>query len=163
VRSRSGGHRSYQSLEEETVGLPEKFWPFLEVNLVTLINQNSIVVGVEMEDIYFTDQNRSQLENRILELAESVPVGDPNWPHSQQLYQFIDAWYDLGRYYAAHTDTVIGMEIVSEYVNFARLLRRLISDSTLDHKLRQQAEDRMRDLESAIDKVIFEAGSNLNN
>jgi hypothetical protein len=116
-----------------------------------------------MEDIYFTDQNRSQLENRILELAESVPVGDPNWPHSQQLYQFIDAWYDLGRYYAAHTDTVIGMEIVSEYVNFARLLRRLISDSTLDHKLRQQAEDRMRDLESAIDKVIFEAGSNLNN
>jgi len=116
-----------------------------------------------MEEIYSVDQDRSQIEARILELAESVPVGDSDWPHSQQLYQFIDAWYDLGRYYAAHTDTVIGVEVVSEYVNFARLLRRLMSDSTLEPKLRQQAEDQMRDLESGIDKVIFEAVSNLNN
>ena len=116
-----------------------------------------------MKDIYFTDQNRSQMEDRILELANSVPLEDANWPHTQQLDQFIDAWYDLGRYYAAHSDTVIGVEAVSEYVNFARLLRNLMSDGTLDTKLRQQAEDQMQALEGAIDEVVKEAVSNLNN
>jgi len=122
-----------------------------------------LIARVDMEDIFLTDQNRSQLEDRIIELAESVPVEDSNWPHSQQLDQFIDAWYDLGRYYAAHSDTVIGVEAVSEYVNFARLLRRLMCDSTLDPGLRQQAEDQMLALEGGMEKVIFEAVSNLNN
>jgi hypothetical protein len=115
-----------------------------------------------MEDIFFTDKNRSQMEDRILELANGVPVQDSDWPHSQELYQFIDAWYDLGRYYAAHSDTVIGVEASSEYVNFARLLRRIMCDSTLETAFRQQAEDQLLALEGGMDKVIFEAVSNLN-
>ncbi|MCI0550055.1 MAG: hypothetical protein L0287_03795 [Anaerolineae bacterium] len=120
-----------------------------------------------MEEINSTDQNRSQLEDRIFELAESVPVGasdsDLDWLYSQQLDQFIDAWWALAKYYEEHSDTEIGVEAVSEYVYYARILRRLMCDSTLDPKLRQQAEDQMSALDSYMDEVIKEAGTNLNN
>ena len=121
------------------------------------------IIGVDMEDIYFTDQNRSQMEDRIVALAESVLVEDSDWPHSQQLDEFIHAWYDLARFYAAHSDTIIGVEAVCEYVDFARLLRKLMGDSAMDAELRQQAEDQMFALEGGMEKVIFEAVSNLNN
>lgn len=120
-----------------------------------------------MEEIYSTGPDRSQLEDRIVELAESVPVGpsgsDLDWLYDQQLYEFIDVWWALARYYSENRDTVIGVEVVSEYVYYARLLRRLMCDSTLDPKLRQQAEDQMRDLDSGMDEVVKEAVSHLDN
>lgn len=120
-----------------------------------------------MEEIYSKDQNRSQLEGRIVELAESVPMGssdsDLDWLYSQQFDQFIDAWRALARYYAENTDTVISVEVVSEYVSYARLLTRLISDNTLEPKFRQQAEDQMSRLDWVMDEVIKEAVSHLNN
>ena len=120
-------------------------------------------VGVDMEEIYPVGQSRSQVEGRILELAESVPIEDSDWPYSQQLHEFVHAWWTLARYYTENEDAVIGVEVVSYYVDFARLLRGLISDSTLDPKLRQQAEDQMRGLDAGMDEVIKEAVSHLNN
>ena len=121
-----------------------------------------------MDEIWPTGQNRSQLETRIVELADLVPLGDTtlgevDWLFSQQLDEFIHAWWTLAKYYEEHSDTEIGIEAVSEYVNFARLLRRLMSNSTLDAKFRQQAEDQMSALDSFMDEVIKEAGTNLNN
>lgn len=115
-----------------------------------------------MEEIWPTGQSRSQVEARILELANSVPLDNSDWVSSEQFQEFIDAWWTLAKYYEINTDTVIGVEAMSEYIYFARLLRRMISDSILDPKLRQQAEDQMESLEACLDEVIKEAVSNLN-
>jgi hypothetical protein len=101
-------------------------------------------------------------------LANSVPIadataGDYDWLYSQELDQFIEAWWTLAKYYEINTDTVIGVEAMSEFVYYARLLKRIMCDSTLDPKLRQQAEDQMQALDACMDELIKEAVTNLNN
>lgn len=116
-----------------------------------------------MEEINAKGTDRSsEVENRIIELAHSVPIEDEEWLSSQQLHDFIHAWWLLARYYAKNNETVIGVEVISEYVDFARLLRKLMCDSTIDPKIRQQAEDNMVDLDGGIDEVFKEAISHLN-
>ena len=120
-----------------------------------------------MEEIYSTGHERKKLENRIVKLAESVPVGGSDselaWLYGQELDEFIDTWWTLAKYYEEHSDTEIGVEVVSEYVYYSRIFRRLICDVTLDPRIRQQAEDQMRDLDAGMDEVIKEAVSHLNN
>ena len=114
-----------------------------------------------MEENYYAD--RDQLEAYILELADSVPIDASEWTQSKELYKFIDAWHEFAKYYAKYTDTVMGIEALSEYVYFVRLLRKIMCDNALDARTRQQAEDQLSALESAMDDIIKEAGSNLNN
>jgi hypothetical protein len=121
-----------------------------------------------MEQIWPENQSRSSLEERIFELGESVPVGDPtagdiDWLYGQQLDDFIDAWYTLAKYYEISGDTVISVETISYYVDFSRLLRRLMCDNNIDPKHRQQAEDQLQGLDAMMDEVIKEAGTNRNN
>jgi hypothetical protein len=115
-----------------------------------------------MVEIYSKGMDRRELEKRILELARSVPVEDIEWLSSQQLYEFIGAWWALAKYYTENNDTVIGVELVSEFVNFERLLRRLMHDNTVDPEIRQRAEDQLLDLDAGIDEVFKEAISHLN-
>jgi hypothetical protein len=116
-----------------------------------------------MDEIWPEGKTRAELEERIFELANSIPLENSDWLYSEQLDQFIHAWYTLAKYYEVDNDTVIGVETVSEYVDFVRPLRRQMCDSTLDPNLRQQAEDKMSDLDAMMDEVIKEAVSHLNN
>src|SRR5215211_6816758 len=89
-------------------------WQIPRVNVKTSI-------GVAMEEIWPVGKSRGQLEERIFELANSVPLadataGDYDWLYSQELDQFIEAWWTLAKYYEINTDTVIGVEAMSEYV-----------------------------------------------
>ena len=115
-----------------------------------------------MEEIWPKGKTRAELEERIFELANNVPLEDVEWIHSEQLDQFIHAWYTLAKYYEINDDTVIGVEAVSQYVHYARLLRRVTSDGTIEPRHRQQAEDKLGDLEGMMDEVFREAVSHLN-
>jgi len=120
-----------------------------------------------MDEIWQEGKTRPQLENHIVDMANNVPVSDPktgnfDWLYSQQLTEFIDAWYALAKYYEISSDTVVSVEAISEYVSYTRLFRRLMSDDTLDEKHRQRAEEQLTDLDSHMDEIIKEAVSNLN-
>ena len=115
-----------------------------------------------MEDIWPTGQSHEQVEERVIELANLVPLDNSEWIYSQEFEQFLDAWWTLAKYYEINTDTVISVETMSEYVAYARLLQRIMHDSTLNSKYRQQAEDQMEVLDGCINEVIKEAVSNRN-
>ena len=121
-----------------------------------------------MNEIWPEGKTRRELENRIYELAEAVPVGDStkgefDWLFSHELDEFIEAWYTLAKYYEINPDTVIGVEVVSEYVSYARLFTRLMHDHSLEAKFRQQAQDQMSTLDAYMDELISQAVSKLSN
>ena len=115
-----------------------------------------------MDEIWPEGKTRVELEERIFELANSVPLENSDWLYSEQLDQFIEAWYTLAKYYEINSDTVIAVEAVSEYVSYARLLKRVMRDSTIEPRHRQQAEDQMSALDAYTDELIKQAVSNLN-
>ena len=51
-----------------------------------------------MEEIWPKGKTRAELEERIFELANNVPLEDVEWIYSEQLDQFIHAWYTLAKY-----------------------------------------------------------------
>jgi hypothetical protein len=124
--------------------------------------------GVGMDDIWPEGKKRGELEERIFELANGVPLGDStkgefDWLYSHELDQFLDAWYTLAKYYEINDDIEIGVEAVSDYVAFVRLFRRILSDGTFEQRHRQQAEDKLNELDGNMDELIKQAVTNLNN
>ncbi len=114
-----------------------------------------------MDGATINNPDRSQLEARILEAADSVPLLELGWLESQELDHFIGTWLDLASFYASHTDTVIGLEAIREYDSFIRLLRRIMCDGTEDAQRRKLAEEHLLELEAALGEVIKEAVTNL--
>ena len=121
-----------------------------------------------MDNIWPRGKKREELEERIFELANSVPVGDEtkgefDWLDSPELEEFFAAWYKLAKYYEINDDIEIGVEAVSYYVEFVRLFRRILANGMIEESVRQQAEDKLNELEGNMDELIKEAVSNLNN
>lgn len=116
-----------------------------------------------MDEMTIRGSNRSQMEVRIIESAENVPLLQIDWVNSQEFGYFIDTWIDLLTFYRLHTDTVIGLEAIGEYVSFMRLLRRLMSSDKVDASLRERAEEHLNTLEGVMEEIIVAAVSNLEN
>ena len=115
-----------------------------------------------MDEIRPKGKTRAELEERIFVLANSIPLEDLGWLYSEQLDQFVHAWYTLAKYYEINNDTLIGVEAVSAYVDYTRLLSRIMSDDAIEQGHRQQAQDKLSDLEAMMDEVFKEAVSHLN-
>lgn len=107
--------------------------------------------------------SREFWENRIDERANAIPLtSGPDWINSEEFSLFIDAWFSLSKFYERYTDTVIGVDAFSAYVDFTRLLRVLITDNTVDLAIREAAQERIGELEGVMSEVIKEAGTNFN-
>ena len=120
-----------------------------------------------MDDIWPQGKKRGELEERIYELANSVPVGNEmkgelDWLYSHELEEFLDAWYTLAKYYEINDDIEIGVEAVGYYVEFVRLFRRILSNDRIEQSHRQQSEDKLNELDGNMDELIKQAVSNLN-
>ncbi len=105
--------------------------------------------------------NKSYWEDRILERANSVPVMESQWFASREFLDFIDAWFDLARFFAFHGETTLGIEVVREYQDFMRLLRLQLLDKNNVEPLRTEIADRIIDLDGALEEIIKEAVTNL--
>jgi hypothetical protein len=114
------------------------------------------------KDLQAMDDNeeRDQLEERIIEASNLIDNMQPDWCNSKEWDLFIESWYQLAKYYETHTDSVIGIEVVREYSNFVRLLRKLLCDEKLDLEIRKQVEEKIIELEGRMDEIIKEAVTN---
>ncbi len=120
-------------------------------------------MGNNFEEIE-NNPSREYWEKRIAETADTIPLSlnPPDWVNSQELLSLVDSLYDIGSFYAYHhTDTVLDVEVVSAYVDFSRLLRHVVDDTTVDIAIREKAQERLEDFEGAMTKILFEAGANL--
>jgi hypothetical protein len=106
------------------------------------------------------NEERDQWEERIIEASNQVDNMQPDWFNSKEWDLFIEAWYNLSKYYETHTDTVIGIEVVREYSDLMRLLRRLLCDEKLNVEIRKQVEEKIIELEHPMDEIIKEAVTN---
>ncbi len=109
--------------------------------------------------------SRAELEKRIVALGEAVDLTKPNsgWLEDDNFRAFLDAWNSLKQFYGEHTDTIIGIEVLREYVDYARLLRRMLSDDNLSKEIRQKARDALEGLEYYIDEIIRSGVTNQEN
>ena len=106
------------------------------------------------------NEERDQWEERIIEASNQIDNMLPGWFNSAEWDLFIDAWYNLVKYYETHADTVIGIEAVREYHHLIRLLRRTLCDEKLSLDTRQQAEEKIAELEGWMDEIIKEVVTN---
>ena len=106
------------------------------------------------------NEERDQWEEQIIEASNQIDNMQPNWFNSTEWDLFIDAWYNLVKYYAEHADAVIGVEVVREYHDLMRLLRRIICDEKLGLDTRQQVKEKASELEGVMDEIIKEAVTN---
>ncbi len=106
---------------------------------------------------------RQQIEERIIKSSESVKVvSEPlgQWLNDKELVDFLDAWYELVRFYQEYEDTMLDIEIVREYAEFVQLLNQLLSDVRLDNQHRERARDVLEELEGSMNEIIKEAVTN---
>ena len=106
------------------------------------------------------NEERDRLEERIIEASNQIDNMQPDWFNSKEWDLFIESWYDLTKYYETHTDSVIGIEVVREYSDLMRLLRRLLCDEKLDLEIRKLVEEKIIELEGRMDEIIKEAVTN---
>jgi hypothetical protein len=106
------------------------------------------------------NEERDQWEERVIETSNQINNLQPDWFNSAEWDLFIEAWYKLAKYYETHTDTVIGIEVVREYSDLMRLLRRMVCDEKLSLEVRAQVEEKIIELESQMDEIIKEAVTN---
>jgi hypothetical protein len=106
------------------------------------------------------NEERDQWEERVIEASNEIDNMQPDWFNSAEWDLFIDAWYNLVKYYEEHADTVIGVEVVREYHDIMRLFRRTLWDEKLSLDTRQQIEDKITGLEVVMDEIIKEAVTN---
>jgi hypothetical protein len=103
--------------------------------------------------------DRALLEKQIMEKRWKVDISKPGglWVEDDEFEAFLDAWSDLASYYSSHADdTVIGVEVLREYVDFTRLLRRLVMNEEIDATRREKAMDDLEYLEARLEEIITE-------
>jgi hypothetical protein len=86
-----------------------------------------------------TEPDREMLERRMVDLA--VDASSVGWLRSQAYEAFMDAWRELRDYHAAHTDPVMDIELVREFLDLSRLLRELMLNDKLSAEAKAQAAD----------------------
>jgi hypothetical protein len=109
--------------------------------------------------------SRRDLEKRIVQTGEAIDLmkQDGSWLDDDEFRKFLDAWWDLNRFYEEHTDTVISIETIREYVDFVRLLRGMMVDDEIAKEFQQKAKDELEAIEYYMDEIIREGVSNLEN
>ena len=79
------------------------------------------------------------------------------WLEDEEFEEFLRAWKALASYYSSHADdTVIGVEVLREYVHFTRLLRRLVMNEDIDADRREKVLDDLEYLEFLLEEIIKE-------
>ena len=106
---------------------------------------------------------RLRIENMIERKSYSIDIIKPSagWLNDPEWDEFLDSWSELINYYASQGDTVIGPIALGVYVDFARILRKLLLSGELDEKQREQAEEGLISLDGSMDEVRKETRTNL--
>ncbi len=102
---------------------------------------------------------RTELEKRIMEKGEEIDVSKPDaaWLDDEAFEEFLSAWQDLVRYYASHADdTVIGVEVLREYLDYTRLLRKVLLYQDIDKERREKVNEAIISLEHILGEIIKE-------
>jgi hypothetical protein len=109
--------------------------------------------------------SRADLEKRIVENAAAVDLmkQGASWLDDDEFRAFLNSWRTLKRFYSEHTDTVISIEVLREYVDYTRLLRRIISEPESAEEIQVKAKDALEAIEYYIDEIIREGVTNLEN
>ena len=110
-----------------------------------------------------TSVARYSLERRIADLANEVPVETPpaNWVTGPDFDNFILSWLDLKEYYELNDDTVIGPEVISEFIRISRELRHIVVNSEQTPDTREHASEQLTGLELTVELTLWEATNNL--
>ena len=76
------------------------------------------------------------------------------------LREFFDAWRDLANYYGDNADTVIGVEVVREYLDKLNYFFVIWKEPHVDGECQEQSEEALQELESYMQDIIgyVEAG-----
>jgi hypothetical protein len=106
---------------------------------------------------------RLQLETAIEQTGRVIDVtkAELSWLDDPEWDVFLNACYDLVRYYAYQGDTVIGPLALGEFADFTRLLRKALLFDDLDKQRSSQAEEALISLEGWMDEVLKETMTNL--
>jgi hypothetical protein len=105
---------------------------------------------------------RTHWENQIIEASEKVPISvdSHDWVYGPELDHYMEAWSNLQKFHEENsTDKVIGPHIVSEFIAFSRLLRRIISNPQNPEQLRHDAEELADSLDVFAEQAIWAAGA----
>ncbi len=108
--------------------------------------------------------NRERLEQDIIQKGWAVDVSLVNakWLESESFQTFQQAWQKLVDYYTENADdSVIGVEVLKEYLDHTRILRKLICNPDLSTEDREKAEDNLISLENLLEGIITEVVSYL--
>jgi hypothetical protein len=107
-----------------------------------------------------TDQSiREALEKSIIDKSWQINISkrNPEWVHDPEVEVFLDAWYALRSYYAEHpNDTVIGVEVLKAYLDYTRLLRKILQNDEVEVGIRERAEEIIESLEGELEWIITE-------
>ena len=114
-----------------------------------------------MTNLTNAEQPREYWEKRTMQAYRVSTKGGENhsWITSKQFVDYISTWYDLKKYYELHNDPNLNVEVVSEYVEISRALRKIGSDMSIDANIRDNAQSQLRDLEIAVEEAAW-AGVN---
>jgi hypothetical protein len=109
--------------------------------------------------------SRKELEEQIVDNAEAVDLmkRDGSWLNDAEFAAFLKSWHDLKWFYTEQSDTVISIEVLREYVDYSRLLRRTATDDAIAREFQLLAEEALESLEYNVDEIIREGVTNLEN
>lgn len=101
---------------------------------------------------------RERLEKQIMEKAWKVnisPLREGGWLDDAEFEAFLNAWKALQVYYSTHaSDSVIGIEVLREYVSYTRLCRRLLLDDEIKAETKEKADEAIGYLEYLMEEII---------
>lgn len=166
---REVSHRTIDELVEERNRYRNGLQTIIEIQTGINEGKNETrdITSIARETMKLSSQayetTRYFWENKILEAADRVPIDSnkSDWIYRGEFDSFVDAWYDLKRFYESHVDAEIGVRVVIEYIAYTRLLRRIMLDNAVEEQIRADAKEKLEALESSAEYTLWEAGANI--
>ncbi len=98
---------------------------------------------------------RINAERQILSTADSVRRSSiKDCFDEKDIEPFLNAWYDLVRYYRAYDEAMISVEVVREYIDVLNRFVGVLQDENQPPECRELVKEAIAELERHMDEII---------